>query len=257
MIPSIAVAAGLAVMIVITIAIIAALLAPRMVDRTVVYDVEPDKPCAFGYKMSWIAIKSTDTERIISALDLHQMVPTNWQSGIGTVYHEELGENRIFVSPPVQGWTFVVGLALPQPMNDRFVDKWTPLMEALAADFDEFQYYFSYPLIDYYAWGRVLRGRLSRAFAMGDEGVLMKRGRTSVAEKALGLTMFELRGVSDFEGGAGGEMVLYPTETHVMQLAGQWSIDPTKLADMNIEPGLGSIGQAPAYWRPERMRLAA
>jgi len=244
-------------MVVATIAIIGLLLVPKVMPHKIIYDLVPDKPCSFGYKMSWIAIKTQDVHKVLATLDLSHVVSSNWQSGIGTVYHEDLGENRIFVSPPVKGWVFVVGLALPHPLGARFVDKWTPLIEGLAAEFQEVQYYFTYPLIDFYAWARVLKGRISRAFAISDEGVIVKRGRISAGEKSLALKMFELRGVRDLEGDAGGEIVLYPTETHVMRLAGLWGLDPTQLAESGAEPGLGYIGQAPVYWRAERQQQAA
>ena len=248
---------ALSIILVGTVVAIAVFLAPTMMPRKIIYSVEPDTPCSFGYKMSWIAIKTGDVRKVLDVLGLYQIEQTNWRSGIGTVYHKELGENRIFVSPPVRGWIFVVGLAIPHPIGERFMDKWTPLMESLAEEFSDVQYFFSYPSIDFYGWARVLKGRISRAFAIGDEGIIMKRGRTTREEKGLGLKLFELRGVRGLSGDAGGELVLYPTETHVMRLAGQWGIDPTGLARLSKEPGLGYIGQAPAYWRPERLRNAA
>ncbi len=248
---------ALLILLVATVVAVAVFLAPNMMPRKVVYDLAPDAPCAFGYKMSWIAIKTDDAAKVLEVLDLYEVEPSNWQSGIGTVYHQELGENRIFVSPPVREWVFVVGLALPHPIGERFVDKWTPLIEELAEEFSEVQYFFSYPSIDFYGWARVLKGRISRAFAIGDEGIILKRGRTTKEEKGLGLKLFELRGVRGLSGDAGGELILYPTERHVIRLAGQWGLDPTKLDRYGEETGLGAIGHAPAYWRPERYREAA
>lgn len=254
---ALAVIIALLIILVGTVVAVAFLLAPNMMPRKIVYDLSPDLPCPFGYKMAWIAIKTDDTEKVLATLDLNEIEPTNWRSGVGTVYHKELGENRIFVSPPVNGWIFVVGLAIPHPIGERFADKWTPLMEELAREFSDVQYFFSYPSIDFYGWARVIKGRISRAVAIGDEGVIMRRGRTTKEEKGLGLKLFELRGVRGLSGDAGGELVLYPTEVHVTKLAGKWGIDPTKLAGLKARPGLGFIGQAPAHWRPERLSKAA
>ena len=85
----------------------------------------------------------------------------------------------------------------------------------------------------------------------------MKRGRITKEEKWLGLKLFELRGVRDLKGDAGGELVIYPTERHVMQLAGNWGLDPTKLNAARNAPGLGYVGYAPAHWRPKPLRSAA
>ena len=59
------------------------------------------------------------------------------------------------------------------------------------------------------------------------------------------------------KGDAGGELILHPTEDHVMRLASRWSIDPTLLSEGQRPAGLGYIALAPARWRAERLRKAA
>lgn len=247
----------IAVMIAITIAVAAYKLAPRLGAGRVVFAVEPDTPAAFGYDMGWLAVRSRDTEAVVGALMLQDPERCNWNSGIGTVYDTELGENHVYISPPVNGWTFVVGLPLPHPSSNAFVDKCTPLLVTLGGRFVEVQYFFSYPPIDMFAWARMVDGRLLRAFAAGDEGVIWNKGKTSREERALGLKLFELRGVKGRRGDAGGEMILHPTEDHVMRLALRWSLDPTRLNATSANAGLGYIALAPAAWRPERLRPAA
>lgn len=246
----------IAVMIAITVAVAAYKLAPRLGDGRVIFSTEPDAPAAFGYDMAWLAVRSRDTEAVVSALALEEPERCNWNSGIGSVYDEQIGENHVYVSPPVNGWTFVVGLPLPHPSSSAFVDKCTPLLVSLGGRFVEVQYYFSYPPIDMFAWARMVDGRLLRAFAAGDEGVIWNKGKTSREERALGLKLFELRGVKGRRGDAGGEIILHPTEDHVMRLALRWSLDPTRLNTTSAPPGLGYIALAPAAWRPERLRQA-
>lgn len=243
-------------MIATTVVIAACVFAPAIPERGAVFDPSPDRPSAFGYKMAWLAIKTRDTERVLAAVGVGDARPCNWRSGIGTVYDERLGETHVFVSPPVDGWTFVVGLPLPHPVSRSFVDKCTPLLLDLGGEFDEVQYFFTYPLIDFFAWARIANGRLQRAFAIGDEGIVWNKGRATREERALGLKLFELRGVRDRKGDAGGEIILYPTEDHVMQIASGWSVDPTRLDQMQAEPGTGYVGLSPAHWRAERLRRA-
>jgi len=234
------------------IAIIAFKLAPPMRVHRVVYDVSPDLPVPFGYAMAWLALRTKETDRVVAALGLDQPAQCNWSTGLGTVYDADLGASRVFVSPPVDGWTLVAGLALPHPAADAFVDKLTPELLRLSIDFAEAQYFVSYPALDMFAWVRATSGKLTRAFAMSEAGVIANKGRTSREEKALGLKMFEVRGVKGRQGPIGGPLLLYPTERHVMRVAGQWSLDPTvidKLARQS--PGLGRIGFAPAGWRVE------
>ncbi len=226
-------------------------------EKRVVFADVPDGPAAFGCSMAWLAVRSDDPMELVEALRLEQPSLCNWNSGIGAVYDDWLGATRVFVSPPVDGWVFAVGLALPHPVGTGFIDKCTPLLVDLGGRFAETQYYFTYPPIDYYAWAKVKDGRLVRAFAVSDEGIVWNKGRPSREERSLGLKLFELRGVRGRKGDAGGELILHPTEDHVLRLASRWGIDPTTLNAGHAPAGLGLITLAPQGWRTERIRKAA
>ena len=248
---------AVAVLVVLTVAVAAFVLAPSLGERRIAYDRAPDRPLPFGYRMAWLAIRTDDTQRVIDVLGLDQVKASNWNSGLGSIYSEELGETHMFVAPAVEGWTFVIGLGLPHPLGATFHDKATPFLLELGGAFAEVQYYFSYPVIDFFAWARVIDGRLVRAFAIGDDGVVWNKGKPSRKETAMGLKLFELRGIQGRRGDAGGELLLYPTEDHVIALAADWSLDPTRVDARRAEPGLGYVGLAPRRWRPERVRRAA
>lgn len=218
----------------------------------IVFGRDPDLPTPFGRNMAWLAVRTENTAGLAKNLGLTDRASANWDSGLGTIYDGALGETRIYVSPPVDGWTFVAGLSLPHPVGKSFVDKLTPLMLRLSGDYEEVQYFFTYPLIDFFAWARVSNGRLTRAFAVSDEGILWNKGRITKQERALGLKLFDLRGVKGRKGDAGGEIVLYPTEEHVMQIARGWSVDPCVVDQYDAMPGLGIIAQAPISWKAER-----
>ena len=229
-------------------------LAPRIAEGRVVFDATPDKPAAFGYRMAWLAIRTRETTKVLDVLGLDSMQHANWRTGIGTVYDETLGESHLFVSPPVNGWTFVICLSLPQPLGRGFVDKCTPMLLDLAGNFPEAQYYLSHGPIDFYAWARVLDGKLIRAFAIGDEGVIWNKGKASKEERGLGLKLFDVKGVRSRKSDIGPPMQVYPTEYHVMHLAGCWSLDPTSISDGAIDKSHGIVCATPARWRPERLR---
>lgn len=230
---------------------------PKFARRSVLYDLVPDPPLAFGYKMSWIAILTTDTEAVLDALGVSGETVSNWNNGIGTIYDPWLGPDRLFVSPPVDGWTFVIGLALPHPVGPGQADKCTPLMTRLSRVFVDVQYYFSYPALDFFAWVRFREGHLLRAFANSGGDVIWSKGQISRAEQALGLKLFELRGVKGRTGDVGGEILLAPTQDQVMQVARAWSRDPTTLSACDAKPALGYIVPAPVAWRAERLTRTA
>lgn len=247
----------IAILLVLTVLFAAFVMAPRLTEGRVVFDNVPDRPAAFGYRMAWLALKTRDTGAVVEALRLADPVAANWNSGIGTAYDDRLGQTHVFVTPAVKGWTFVVGLPLPHPVGRAFVDKCTPLLVDLGGRFPDVQYFFTYPLIDFFAWARVADGRLVRAFAMSDEGIVWNKGRTTKEERSLGLKLFELRGVRGRRGDAGGEIILHPTEDHVMRLANKWSLDPTRIDKMSVETGLGLVARVPSGWHTERVRKTA
>lgn len=240
-----------------TVALIALVLAPRLSERRVVFGETPDQPKPFGYRMSWLAVKSADTAGVIDALGIEGAAPANWNSGIGTIYDDRLSDTYVFVSPPVKGWTFVAGVPLPHPVGPSFIDKLTPLLLRLSERFTDVQYFASFPIIDLFGWARVHKGKLVRAFVIGESGVILDRGRLTAEEKELGLKLFDLRGIKGRKGDAGGAIVLYPTEEQVLRLASGWSINPLLIDKMKADAAAGFIGKAPVSWRAERQRQAA
>ena len=240
-----------------TLAVIAFVVAPQLVQKRVIFGAAPDLPKSFGCDMAWLAIKSDDPSAVAEVLELTALVPANWDAGIGTIYDAKLGDMYVFVTPPVKGWIFVAGVPLPLPVGRSFVDKLTPLLARLSSTFRDVQYFAVYPDIDLFAWARLERGRMVRAFAIGDDGVIWDRGRLTAEEKALGLKLFELRGIRGRKGDAGGAIILHPTDEQVLQLARSWSIDTGRLDKLDIAPAHGFIAHAPSQWRSERVRKAA
>lgn len=251
------VAGIIVVMIFVTVAVAAFLLAPRIGEGRIVFDQMPDLPAPFGYGMAWLAVRTRDTQLVVESLGLDEPEPANWNTGLGTVYSAELGAAHVFVSPPVNGWTLVAGLGLPQPLGKSFADKATPFLVDLGTRFIEVQYFASCPQVDYFGWARLIDGKLLRAYAIGDEGTLWNKGKPTKEERALGLKQFEVRSTKAKRGDASAEMLTYPLEAQVMQLAQKWSLDPTRVNEAGAQPGLGVIGRTPHAWRPERLRNTA
>ena len=215
---------------------------------------DPDQPQPFGYRMAWLAIKTRETSQVVEALGLEDMRRVNWRSGISTVYDDRVAEQSVFVTTPVAGWTFIVGLALPQPLGGRFTDLVSPLINKLGQQFAEVDYFFSSPDIEHYAWARVIDGKLMRAFAWGDEGVIWNKGRLTKEEKALGINVLDLRALNlstatlnEFE-----DATVFPCEDHVIELASAWSVDPTTIDQLDLPPSTGFLATVPSGWRMRR-----
>lgn len=248
---------ALFILIVLTVLAIAFLVLPRTADRSVRFTTEPDAPMAFGEGMAWLAIRSEDTAAVMTALGVAEATPANWAAGIATIYDPKLCDAYVFVTPPIGGWTLVAGVPLPLPASRAFVDKLTPLLARLGAEFSDVQYFASYPVIDLFAWSRVERGRIVRAFAIGDEGIIWDRGRLTREERALGLKLFELRGIRGRKGDAGEAIILHPTEEQVRRMANGWSLDPLAIERDGLSEGTGYAALPPVAWRAERLRKAA
>ncbi|MGH1418453.1 MAG: hypothetical protein ACRBCJ_06315 [Hyphomicrobiaceae bacterium] len=245
-------------LVVLTIIIAWVWLVPSLQAGRVKFSSTPDKPVSFGPDMAWLAIRTRDTEAVIDALELEDRQIANWSSGIGMVSAEKSDTPFVFVSPPVDGWTFVVGLGLPQPFGQAFADKATPLWKSLGKTFVEVQAYATFPDIDFYAWALMREGKVERIFAINDSGVTLSEGGFTRAERGVGLKLYDLRGVRGRAGDTGAEMILHPTETQVMQLARVWSLDPTRLSELgeDSEVSVGIAGRAPATWKAERIKQA-
>ena len=244
----------ISVSIILTVAVAAFVLAPRMFEPRIVYDTTPDAPAAFGYRMAWLAIRTTDMSKVAEVLHLEAVETANWRTGIGTIYDESLSQGRVYLTPSINGWTFVVGLALPQPLGRSFVDKCTPMLLDLTSAFPEAQYFLCTPAIDFFAWARVADGKLVRAFAIGDEGIIWNKGKQTREERGIGLKLTEVRGVKNRKSDSGPPMPVYPTEAHVMHLASCWSLDPTSLEGSKADEGIGFVCATPQRWKPERLR---
>ncbi len=239
-----------------TVAIAALVLLPKLMERKVLFEARPDVPCPFGPDMAWIAVRCGEPLEVAQLLGLVELKPSNWNCGIGTVYDLTLGHGRVFVSPPHDGWVFAIGASLPLPQGDGFIDKYSGLHQGLADRFRDVQTFAAFPDLDLYAWARASGGKIDRSFAISDTGVIISRGKPTREEKALGLKLYELRGVRGRRGDAGGELLMHPTIEHVMRLAGSWSLNPTLLTG-GASASHGYIGFAPAQWRSERMRKTA
>ena len=200
--------------------------------------LNPDQPASFGYKVAWLAMGTSDTERVARALRLQRSRAATWAEGVTAAY-----KSSIFVTPPLAGWTMAVSFSLcPPDKPEGFVK---PLIEELSDLFGDAQYFCTHRVVEMHVWARALKGRLIRGYGwIGEKGLtLWDEGVQTKEERDLGFRFFDERS-PDVELGDywARKDLTFPDESCVMQLAGLWSIDPISLEDRFKEPGLGILG---------------
>ncbi|MCL2166553.1 MAG: hypothetical protein FWH49_04610 [Clostridiales bacterium] len=193
---------------------------PARIDKT------PDYPIPFGHNTTWYAIKDVTPQEVIEKLELDLICESNWESGLAYVHFSD----DVFVSPGVGGYVLVIDLlGLTRNADHDMVREHGRL-------FDEFFYFGSHTVADYYAWAKFKNGNLIRAYAfIGDAGELFwNEGSITAEEMQLGFDQFP---VSDepFEDDA-----VIPDEENVMDIASAWSINPS-FDGANLEKSTGYI----------------
>lgn len=202
---------------------------------------EREKPQAFGYKCSWLAIKSTDNQKIIKSLALSNVQEANWTLGLSNA---DKMKGQVFVSPPLGDWTLVIGLSLPYSGDSEHKDDLTPVLLQLSKEFGEVQYFGTYRVVDYNAWAKVVHGKIVRAYGfIGERNeTIWNIGEKTKEEVKLGFNFFNEKS-KDAENKNYWERtdLRYPDEEDVLNLSKEWSVD-TSFENNSYPAANGVIG---------------
>jgi len=193
--------------------------------------VKPDNPVGFGWKCQWLAVPSSDTRAVATAIGLDRIKTSNWRTGLEAAHALDAGS--VFVTPPIHGWVLAVGWGLPGTkwMRTRYVRE--ELMTSLSIRFGEAQYYASHRGSGAVEWARYIKGREMRVFAYGDGQISHDRGQPYPEEAGLVPTP----ATSEDEGQYWG-----PDEDDVLRIAAAWSLDPSQLDQAGLPPSVGVLG---------------
>ncbi|HVU96042.1 MAG TPA: hypothetical protein VHE34_12495 [Puia sp.] len=195
-----------------------------------------DHPHSFGYKCNWLAIPTIDTDKLASLFRLTATVPCNWEYGIQYSY-----EGLFFVSPPVDGWSFIVSRNLPCAEDSRTIELLKDILIDLSTEFGEAQYFGTYRVVGYDCWMKAKNGRLERAYGFVDSANTIVEGDPTPIEAGYNLyNTFSKEFEDDPDYSAKAD---YPDESITMEIAGAWSINPQDLEDCkDLAPRLGILG---------------
>lgn len=176
---------------------------------------QPDRPASFGYKCSWYAVRTNDTDAVVAALAWKDAAPSTWFAGIEAAYVA-----GVFITPPLGPWTLVVGRVL-------FDDDVPARLKQLSQAFGEAQFFTTYRARKVHVWGLARSGSLVRHFVFGGYNVqpVVDLGEPTPIERTLGI------GTDEFAA----------NEFQVMQIAGAWSVNPSELEERFKQPGLGRL----------------
>ncbi len=200
-------------------------------------DAMPDLPIPFGYKMAWLAIPASDPAEVMNSLGLDGAERANWLTGYRAAY-----AGRLFVSPVVRGWVFVVCRELPPLGHPPHEAQWHSLMHSLSKKFGEAQYFATHRVSAFHAWSRFVRGEEQRSFAYADGQTLVDRGSKTPGELKLAYRYFDENAPeAESDEYWNRSNLSYPDEQHVMEVAERWSINPTKLDKLDSAPGSGWV----------------
>lgn len=190
-------------------------------------------PVPFGYRMSWLAIRSAEPDHVVMALGIEEAGPSSWQEGIDAVYaSESLLDHAVFVTPALDGWVLVVSPGFFAAASDadperlgRFV---TDAARRLGTDV---QFFASHRVVDGHAWAWADEEGLKRAFYyLGEvDECLVDTGAETPHEETLECVPPDADDV--------------PDESTVMSVAGAWSLDPTELEGRFPDADAGQLGR--------------
>lgn len=202
-------------------------------------------PMPFGYKTAWFAIRSEDAKAVATALELQNVRSAGWSYG---VWHAlETDDYAIFITPPMQGWILATGVPILYEADDHATDR----MVELSRQFGETQLFASMRISSSYLWAKALNGKLERRFYDAD-GQHQETGEPTEAEKAMGLRFFNASSPEAKESGYWQRKdLVFVDEEHVLQIAGRWSVNPSKLDRMGLQPAMGLIGEPSGTYPPK------
>jgi hypothetical protein len=202
----------------------------------------PDSPQSFGYKMAWFAIPTPDSAKVIDAFGFKNVTRANWASGVQAVYGDL---TQAYITPPVEGWTLVLGLGLPSFDNDERTREFLAFIQKVAASFPEFYYFGTHRVVDFHGWVKVAGGKIQRAYAyLGERGeTLYESGTKTPEEIALGFAFFDERSPeAASESYYERKDLRFPGEGDVMKISAAWTIN-TQTLDKRTEKGTGYLAK--------------
>jgi hypothetical protein len=182
----------------------------------------------------WLALWDAPPRAVIAALHLRGPAPCSWQQALAADR-----EQRLFVSPQLEGWTLVFGAGLPDPVQD--VDALFHFLADLSRKLGHVQYFSVEGRSRHHCWAMLDRGRVRRAYAWAGRTV-WNQGDPTPAERELGLRCLDYCEALP-EARPGRADPLAQNAERVPWLAARWSFDPGALDARAFRDSYGITGR--------------
>ncbi|HVY72334.1 MAG TPA: hypothetical protein VHH73_20535 [Verrucomicrobiae bacterium] len=184
----------------------------------------------FKHPCRWLAIRCLNPPAVRDALDLQDATLCGWVEGL-----TRLGDDHLFITPPLNGWVLVFGSALPAPEDD--IDRVFHFLQNLSRQLGEVQYFAANRVVDHHAWARMVDGRVRRAYAWTGETV-WNDGEKTDAERRLSLRCLHYGETRQTLFGSNDR----PNADRIFALAARWSLDPTTIEPVTERHSQGILG---------------
>lgn len=180
----------------------------------------------------WLAIRSQNPAEVQTALALVDPTPCSWVECMD-------GKHTLFITPPVNGWLFVVGAGLPSPAED--VDACFRFLTDLSRKLGHVQFFQADSILHHHAWAQLDAGRVVRAYAWADT-TLWNQGIKTAPEIELGLKCLAYGAEFDSNFFGGTDWPATNVEK-VPLLAARWSLDPATVGGRILAQVHGIAGK--------------
>lgn len=212
----------------------------RLTDRNGMFGLEAlgrDRRSAsalLGLPNRWLAIRSGNPYVVQAALGLYKPTPCSWEEGLSAA-----SEQKLFISPPVNGWVLVFGSSLPDPADD--VDRCFKFVLEGSRKLGQVQFFSYNRVVSYHSWVQADQGKILRAYAWAGK-TLWNQGTPTRAEADLGLSCYEYSEGPPRQAFAQADPIAANTD-RVPLLAARWSIDPATIDARTLKQSHGITGR--------------
>lgn len=182
----------------------------------------------------WLAIRAMPNVSVQAVLGPIAAPCVPWSEALASQQ-----ERRLFFSPAVDGWTLVIGAALPDPGKD--IDALFHFLRFMSSHLGEVCFFSIDRVLGTHGWVRLNHGRIVRAYVWAGS-TLWNEGRIGTEERELGL---QTRAYCEQpEPVAFGEISQEIMNLgRILFLARRWSIDPFMASEIILHlEAVGSGG---------------